>query len=79
MEVAKHDSALCLDSSAERKPSKRSRMCFVLYLMWSLIGSSLSRIVLRLHSVVIPEPPSVSSWCWVLSLCPVAMILDAAL
>lgn len=23
MEVAKHDSALCLDSSAERKPSKK--------------------------------------------------------
>lgn len=58
---------------------KKSHMCFVLYLMWSLTGSSLSRIVLRLHSVVIPEPPSVSSWCWVLSLCPVAMILDAAL
>lgn len=58
---------------------KEPCMGFVLFPIRRLSGSSLSRTVLRFHSVVILVPPSLCSWCWVLSLCPIAVILDTAM
>lgn len=50
-------------------------MCFVLYLMWSLTGSSSLQNCVETSLWSFQSHHLSPSWCWVLSLCPVAMIL----